>query len=179
MHAQKVRDDTEAALQADIRQTVRSLVDAPDWMLSSVRRDTQPTGLETLTLTASVVVPDIQNHGLRERAEKASRPGLTLSNPIADTSIPTAVLQAAERRLRKTLLQRAIDEAAELSAHCPGLVLHSIQFGALAAVREPPTERAAVNRAPAGPVSSGGGDVTANVARTSMSAAVTLRRANP
>ena len=106
VHAQKVRDDTEAALQADIRQTVRSFVDAPDWMLSSVRRDTQPTGRETLTLTASVVVPDTENHGLRERAEKASRPGLTLSKPVADTSIPTAVLQAAERHLRKILLQR-------------------------------------------------------------------------
>ena len=179
VHAQKALDGTEAALQADIRQAVRSFVDAPDWMLSAMRRDTQPTGLETVTLTASVVVPDTENHALKDRAEKASRPGLTLSNPVADTSIPTAVLQAAERRLRKTLLQRAMDEAVELSGPCPGLVLHSIQFGALAPLREPPTERAAVSRAPAGPASPGDGDVTANVARTSMSAAVTLRRVAP
>ena len=80
VHAQKALDGTEAALQADIRQAVRSFVDAPDWMLPAMRRDTQPTGLETVTLTASVVVPDTENHALKDRAEKASRPGLTLSN---------------------------------------------------------------------------------------------------
>ena len=44
VHAQKVRDDTEAALHADIRQIVRSFVDAPDWMLSSVRRERRGSG---------------------------------------------------------------------------------------------------------------------------------------
>ena len=55
VHAHKTPDGTEAALQADIRQAVRSFVDAPDWRLSSPRRDMQPTGLEAVTLTASCV----------------------------------------------------------------------------------------------------------------------------
>ncbi len=179
--AQKNAGATEEALRSEIKQALLAFVDAPDWELSPARRETQPTGVETVSMTANVRVPETENHDLKARAEKVSSPGLALSGPVADLTIPNDLLQAAESDLRRMLLGRALTEAASLSEPYGKLVVHAVAFGAITSAREPVPPglvvRSAVPKTPAGP---GGGaaeeDMAANAARMSMSATITLRR---
>lgn len=190
IHALKAADTMEDDLRAEMQRAVRAFIDAPDWLLSQARRETQPTGNETIALTASVRVAERENHGLKERADKVSRAGLTLSSPIADSTIPNSLMQAAERDLRATLLRRAMEEATVLSAHCPSLVVHTIQFGGIAVDPAIPgvplpsgkvVTRTAVAPSPQPVVRPGSAALDAGVAssnstRVSMTAAVVLRR---
>src|ERR1019366_1802019 len=39
---------TEQELRSEMKQAVRSFIDAPDWQLSQARREKQPSGYETV-----------------------------------------------------------------------------------------------------------------------------------
>lgn len=196
IHALKASNTTETELKSEIKQTVRSFIDTPDWQFSPPQRETQPTGNETITLIASVRVSESENYSLKERADRVSRPGLTLSGPAVDNTNPNDLIQATGRELRMSILRRAMDEAIVMSEQCPSLVLHNIQFGSIASDRAtpppsarpaegafaPPPTPAAVRyssvgpRAPSAPKPSTEDIMTANSTRVHMTATVILRR---
>ncbi len=182
VHAQREPGISEAALRSEMRQALRAFVDAPDWQLSPARRETQPTGVETITVTASVRVSETENHALKERADRASRPGLTLSGPSADLAIPTDILQATESEIRRALLARASAEARALSGAEGIWVVHAMQFGVVAPASGRDmfapafAMRAALPGGPQKPALPVEDDMASNAARMSMTATVTLRR---
>ncbi|GBQ98396.1 hypothetical protein AA23498_3217 [Acetobacter nitrogenifigens DSM 23921 = NBRC 105050] len=182
VHALKGADTSEADLRLAMLEVVKAFIATDDWRLSQARRETQATGNETATVTATVRVHESENYGLKERAEQVSRPGLTLAHPRVDASIPNDVVQAAESSLRKKLLEKAVHEATVLSGDGMNWAIHKLDFGDLL------TETRQVRGTPLGAVAApapqaarsrvaAGEETNASSTLIKMSVAVMLRRA--
>lgn len=106
----------DAALRAELRDTMNRLIAGAEWQFSNMNRATDATGIERLTVTATARVSEKENSNLDGRAKQVSRPGLTISGVSVDTSIPRAQLDKAAADLRVELLTAAKEEAIRLSA---------------------------------------------------------------
>lgn len=127
-------DVTEEALRADIRETMQKFI-ATEWQFANLSRSADPTGFERVTLTASARVSEKENYNLDGRARAASRKGLQIASVQADTSIPAAKIEEAERKLRADIMVKVQNERAALNKLLGDSEqpyrLHRIAFGAL------------------------------------------------
>lgn len=110
VHALVAGETTEEALRSDIRETMRRFVDA-DWHFSNMRREADTTGFERVHLMATARVPERENYNLENRAREVSRKGLAISDIHVDTSIPTWMIDKAEKELRIEIIKKVGEEA--------------------------------------------------------------------
>lgn len=108
-------DKTDAKLRADIREMMKKLIASAEWQFSNLIRVNDPSGHERVSLQASARVSETENANLDNRAREVSTPGLTVSSVVADTSIPTSMLEEAEQELRLALLGKLNTELAKIN----------------------------------------------------------------
>ncbi len=108
-------DKTDAKLRADIREMMKKLIASAEWQFSNLVRVNDPSGHERVSLQASARVSETENAKRVIRAREVSTPGLTVSSVIADTSIPTSMLEEAEQELRLALLGKLNVELAKIN----------------------------------------------------------------
>lgn len=108
-------DKTDTELRADIRKMMKKLIETAEWQFSNLTRNADPTGHERVTLQATARVSETENANLENRAREVSTPGLTVSQVIADTSIPATMLEEAEQALRIDLLTKLNTELAKIN----------------------------------------------------------------
>jgi hypothetical protein len=104
-------EDTEEKVRVEIKQALTNFI-STDWQINGLTRVVDNSGYEKITLTAAARVSERENYNLEARAKAASRQGLQIANPLADTSVPQYSLDIAEREMRKDILIKAVAEAA-------------------------------------------------------------------
>jgi len=127
-------DTTEEALRADIKATMKKLIEA-DWQFSNMTRSADASGWERVTLNASVRVPESENYNLDNRAKEASRKGLTITDVRVDTSVPYSMIEEAESDLRLVLIEKVHAERAKLERSLDAgssYRIHSLSFSHVA-----------------------------------------------
>lgn len=108
-------DKTDAELRADIRKMMKKLIETAEWQFSNLTRHADMTGHERVSLQATARVSETENVNLENRAREVSTPGLTVSQVVADTSIPATMLEEAEQALRIDLLTKLNTELAKIN----------------------------------------------------------------
>ncbi|MFG0285346.1 MAG: hypothetical protein ACF8R7_13080 [Phycisphaerales bacterium JB039] len=110
--------DDAAQANATLVEALTSVIDAK-WRISQLLRSADDAGMERLTAIATVRVPEAAAIGLVGRLHKASRSGLNLELRSIEHRAPTEALQAAMRRLRAKVYQRAMEEVELLNTTMP------------------------------------------------------------
>lgn len=108
---QKITNENISSL---VRDMLNNLVTG-EWSFSNPSREKDETGYERASFTATVRVDQTQNFNLDQRAEDASQVGLRITQVYTDTSTPKRAIAEAETALRGVLLERAANQAKELS----------------------------------------------------------------
>jgi hypothetical protein len=108
-------DSAESQLRADIKAALAAFIPDADWQISGIQRNTDDSGYERVNLIATARVDEKENYNLESRAKKVSKTGLQLISVDADTTVPQADLEAAERELRAAILADALAEAKTVS----------------------------------------------------------------
>ena len=109
------KDTSERDLRNEIRSVLGKFIAGAEWAFDSQTRTKDSSGYERVTLRATTRIDEKENFKLQDRANDASRQGLTLSNVEVDNSIPTPMLEKAEKELRAALVKQAIEEAKEMA----------------------------------------------------------------
>lgn len=179
--AQVQPGESQDALPARVREMMNKIVADADWKFSNVVRVEDATGFERVTLTASARVPEKENFLLEARCKEVSTLGLRIASVEADISIPSSMIEQANRELRVKLASKAAEEAESLSKVIPGegYRVSDISFASASnthRVAKSLSYNATANYA-------GDGDTDAeslgNSQRVSMSANITLARIVP
>lgn len=105
----------EAALRTNMRDMMNRLIDGAEWTFSHMLRQSDASGLETVSVTASTRVPERENSNLEARSKGVSKPGLSISSIHADTAIQQSKLDEVASKLRVEILTLAQKEAKVLS----------------------------------------------------------------
>lgn len=107
-------ETAEETLRVDINEALKGFIGAADWKFQNITRSPDGTGYERVSLVAVARVSERENYNLDARAKAVSRQGLQLAAPQADTTVPAAKLEEAEKELRLEILKKAHNEAADL-----------------------------------------------------------------
>ncbi|MBI4693871.1 MAG: hypothetical protein HY749_07605 [Gammaproteobacteria bacterium] len=99
-----IADSDQQDLYRRIRETLANFIKA-DWALSQIIRTADAMGYEHIDLSASARVPPEENYNLQERARRASREGLALTNPNADYTVRADRVSSAVQTLREQTLR--------------------------------------------------------------------------
>jgi hypothetical protein len=110
-------DDT-GSTHAMLSAALSKVIDG-QWLLSTARRGEDPSGMERVSVAASLRVKEHLTAGLVERLKQASRAGLQLHLDHILTRPPQAEMDKAIADLRQQLYQRARDEAELLNRLIP------------------------------------------------------------
>jgi hypothetical protein len=107
------RDRTEPQLRESIRKMSNNFIPAADWQFAGLTRTADDSGLERIALIASARVPESENRALDKRRQEASMPdeGLTISRVTTDISFPSSLIEETERKLRLSIIAKALAEA--------------------------------------------------------------------
>jgi hypothetical protein len=103
-------EQSEETLRADIKSALAKFIPDAEWHFSGLDREVDATGVETVRLIATTRVSEKENVKLVDRAEKASRQGLQLSDVSVDSTVPAVLLEKADKDLRIDILKKALDE---------------------------------------------------------------------
>jgi hypothetical protein len=103
-------DLTEERLTANIRQMMQNLIKDAKWNYAGIKRSTNSSGLEVIDLQASARVSETENHGLEQRIREVSKPGMSITSIIPDTTPPASMIEQCESKLRTSLLEKAKEE---------------------------------------------------------------------
>ena len=108
-------DVTEEALRDSIRDMLKRFVDTTQyadtvWQISNTNRSKHASGMEQISLSATVRVPESEHYALEERAAAVSVKGMTIARADVDTTPSQAMMDDAESKLRVILLKKASDE---------------------------------------------------------------------
>ncbi len=104
-------------LRGEVLALLRQLVAEQEnskWQITSANLWRDPSGLERWQLHAEIRTLQSQLPGLQERAEKLSKPGLSLSVAI-DWTPALQEVEAAKAKARAVLYRRAVEEAKRLN----------------------------------------------------------------
>jgi hypothetical protein len=110
-------DDT-ARTKAVLAEALSKVIDAP-WSLTTARRGEDRSGMERVSVSASVRVPEHRTAGLVERLKQASRAGLQLHLDRIATRPPRSEMDKVKESLRQEVYQKAKDEAERLKGVLP------------------------------------------------------------
>jgi hypothetical protein len=101
----------QAGLQRQIRDALNRFIPGVDWVFSTLHREANPTvGYEQINVKASARIPSAQNFNLNDRARRASREGLTLSNAVVDYSLPVSLVNKVVHELRGEIVSTVLLE---------------------------------------------------------------------
>ncbi len=89
---------TDIVLAQEIEPTLRDFI-AAEWVISYLERKPDAAGYERLTMQASARVEISENFNLIERARRASRDGISLSEPETHRSISVDRVQSVVKEL--------------------------------------------------------------------------------
>lgn len=110
----------EEGQAATVRQTILSaldeLADDADWRITTFNRRAEQSGLDSWYVEARARVADQGLDGLRERADRASRPGLKITVANIDFTPTLAEVEATHARLRGDLYEQAQAELKRVRA---------------------------------------------------------------
>lgn len=103
---------TETNFSETTRTMMTDFVPA-EWQFAGLTRTAHDSGFEQITLIASARVPESENRALDRRRKEASKPdeGLTISHVSVDLSFPSNLIEDTERKLRLSIVAKALDEA--------------------------------------------------------------------
>lgn len=110
-------DDT-ARTKAVLAEALSKVIDAP-WSLITARRGEDPSGMERVSVGASVRVKEHLTAGLVERLKRASRAGLQLRLDGISNRPPASEMEKAVGGLRQEVYQKARAEADRLNEFLP------------------------------------------------------------
>lgn len=110
-------DDT-GKVKAMLSEALSKVIDG-QWSLTTARRGEDPSGMERVSVAASLRVKEHLTAGLVERLKEASRAGLQLHLDRIVTRPPKAEMDKVVEELRQQLYQRARDEAELLNRLLP------------------------------------------------------------
>jgi hypothetical protein len=106
-------DTTETTLRRDIKEALSNFIEA-DWSFNGLERSADESGFERVVIRATARVKETENYNLENRALLVSRQGLKLANITVDTGVPATLLEAAEKKLRSEIVNKATEELKEL-----------------------------------------------------------------
>jgi hypothetical protein len=110
-------EDT-AKTKASLAAALSKVIDAP-WALTTARRGEDPSGMERVSVAASVRVKEHLTAGLVERLKQASRAGLQLHLDRIATRPPRSEMDKVIEGLRHEIYERAKSEADILNSVLP------------------------------------------------------------
>lgn len=125
----KTTERDQAALERRIHAALRDFV-ATEWFFSRIRRESDATGYERVTLHAAARIPAAENYDLFERCRRASTEGLTIQRPEVSYSLSRSRVDAITNELRTEIVALATAQAKAFSAQT-GRVwrIGDIEFG--------------------------------------------------
>ena len=173
-----ISDDTaEETIRSDIRAALTKFVPGAEWQFNGINRAPDGTGHERIQLNAVARVSERENYKLDQRAKEASRQGLQINQPHVDTTIPNGKLEEAERSLRVSLTEKAVEEM-KLLTKAAGRTyrLHSLTFlnNGEVAIRKSALNATASYGSGFGIESAPGGGDLSNAQKISLAAEVVL-----
>ena len=114
-------DERAPTLRADMQKAAAGLAGREsDWRLTSFNRSQDQSGLTRWDAVYEARLPESNIGNLSEKAQKASRPGMTLRVAGIDFTPTLAETEARRSELRADLYKRANDELARLNTTLPG-----------------------------------------------------------
>ena len=125
-----VGDLTEETFRQKVRSALSSFINT-DWKFGGINRETDSSGIERINFVAVSRITEGMNYDLRGRADRVSTHGLALGTPVIDNSVPPTMILDAERKLRLSIIKRALQEVAEINTETKlDLRLSHIDFNA-------------------------------------------------
>ena len=120
----------EETIRNDIRLMMKKIVDA-DWQFANMQRNRDSSGYERFSVVASTRVSESENYNLDTRAKAVSKLGMTVTQIIADNSIPLSLLRDAHSVLRLLIIEEAKKEMEKIAAslNTVDYRIHHITFG--------------------------------------------------
>lgn len=114
-------DDKAASLRNDMQKAVANLAGKEsDWRLTSFSRSQDQSGLTRWDALYEARLPESALSNLSDKAQKASKPGMTLRVANIDFTPTLAETEARRGELRTELYKRANDELTRLNTTLPG-----------------------------------------------------------
>ncbi|MBS0197225.1 MAG: hypothetical protein JSR77_10750 [Planctomycetes bacterium] len=104
--------------KAALAEALSKVIDGK-WALTTARRGEDPSGMERVSVAASIRVKEHLTAGLTERLKQASRAGLQLQLSRIVTRPPKAEMDAVIAELRQELYEKARTEADLLNRLLP------------------------------------------------------------
>lgn len=105
-----MRGAEAGAARAEALEALAGAAEGATWRITSFNRSQDASGLERFAIMAEARLPEAQLGGLAERADEASRPGLTARIVNVDFSPTRAEREARLAELRKELYAKIREE---------------------------------------------------------------------
>jgi hypothetical protein len=119
-----ISQEQAAGVRADILKTLQTLAPKADWRITTFNRNADRSGLDSWYVQAQARIADTQLDGMRQAAEKTSKPGMQISINAINFTPTLAEVEATRASLRGDLYKSAQAELEQVNQAFPGSPYH-------------------------------------------------------
>lgn len=134
-----MREDQAAQVRGTIMSTLERLSKDADWRITTFNRNADRSGLDSWFVQAQARIPDTALDGLRQAADKASKPGLKITVSAINFTPTLAEVEATRAKLRQQIYADALAELKRANTALPD---KGYRIGMINFTRAMPVQRA-------------------------------------